>query len=319
MYNYRSKFAPYMVEMLDFKEQLGYVKITHGPSLRNFDRYCVELYPETNALSEKLVLSWLEKRSDENSGGLKKRANTIRQFGKYLCYTGKDAYVLPIGYIGGNSAFVPYNFTDEELGLFFHAADSFPESQYAPCRHYVVSVFFRLLYCCGLRPNEGRLLMVEDVDLQSGQILINGTKKNRDRIVMMSDDMLSLCIRYDDILKELAPDRTFFFPNPQGGAYAPNTMIHFFHKCWRSATSNSVLSRSPRIYDLRHRFSATVLMNWMDSGRDVQALLPHLSAYMGHAKLSATAYYIHLLPSNLIKSAAIDWSRFSDLIPEVMT
>ena len=38
---------------------------------------------------------------------------------------------------------------------------------------------------------------------------------------------------------------------------------------------------------------------------------------MGHTHFSDTAYYIHLLPENLIRSSAIDWSHFSDLIPEV--
>ena len=44
---------------------------------------------------------------------------------------------------------------------------------------------------------------------------------------------------------------------------------------------------------------------------------PFLSTYMGHTHFSDTAYYIHLLPENLIRSAAIDWEHFSDLIPEV--
>lgn len=39
--------------------------------------------------------------------------------------------------------------------------------------------------------------------------------------------------------------------------------------------------------------------------------------YMGHTNFSDTAYYIHLLPENLIRSSAIDWAHFSDLIPEV--
>ena len=71
------------------------------------------------------------------------------------------------------------------------------------------------------------------------------------------------------------------------------------------------------VYDLRHRHATTVLMKWMDEGADLGAKLPYLSSYMGHAHFSDTAYYIHLLPENLIRSAAIDWGRFSDLIPEV--
>jgi len=60
-----------------------------------------------------------------------------------------------------------------------------------------------------------------------------------------------------------------------------------------------------------------MLVKWLNEGADLNAKLPYLSAYMGHTNFSDTAYYIHLLPENLVRSAAIDWSRFSDLIPEV--
>jgi hypothetical protein len=47
------------------------------------------------------------------------------------------------------------------------------------------------------------------------------------------------------------------------------------------------------------------------------AMLPYLRAYMGHGNLSETAYYIHILPENLIKSPSIDWSVFNAMLPEV--
>lgn len=118
MYEYKSPFAMHIEGMLSFKESLGYSKSTHEPSLRNFDRFCMENYPEKALLSEEIVLSWLKKRPQENSGGLKKRANTIRQFGKYLTYMGHQAYILPANFVGGRSGFIPYIFSDEELASF---------------------------------------------------------------------------------------------------------------------------------------------------------------------------------------------------------
>jgi integrase len=46
------------------------------------------------------------------------------------------------------------------------------------------------------------------------------------------------------------------------------------------------------------------------------AMLPYLREYMGHSSLDETAYYIHLLPENLLKSAGIDWNRFNNMFPE---
>lgn len=55
----------------------------------------------------------------------------------------------------------------------------------------------------------------------------------------------------------------------------------------------------------------------MKDGRDIDTCLPFLSAYMGHAHLSQTAYYIHLVPEIFPTLSGLDWERFSKLIPEV--
>ena len=46
-------------------------------------------------------------------------------------------------------------------------------------------------------------------------------------------------------------------------------------------------------------------------------LLSYLQTYMGHKDWEATAYYIHLLPEKLVKSAGIDWEAMNRLIPRV--
>lgn len=72
-----------------------------------------------------------------------------------------------------------------------------------------------------------------------------------------------------------------------------------------------------RVYDLRHRFASAALHRWLDEGKDLYSRLPYLRTYMGHKELAATAYYIHLLPENLVKSAGIDWDALGRMIPEV--
>jgi hypothetical protein len=37
---------------------------------------------------------------------------------------------------------------------------------------------------------------------------------------------------------------------------------------------------------------------------------------MGHEDLGETAYYIHILPENLVKSAGVDWDSLNSLLPE---
>ncbi|QGJ76684.1 hypothetical protein CN138_37270 [Sinorhizobium meliloti] len=47
-----------------------------------------------------------------------------------------------------------------------------------------------------------------------------------------------------------------------------------------------------RPHDLRHRFAVTRLSLWHQQRANVQALLPLLATYLGHASYSDTAYYL---------------------------
>ncbi|WP_234833934.1 hypothetical protein [Sinorhizobium meliloti] len=47
-----------------------------------------------------------------------------------------------------------------------------------------------------------------------------------------------------------------------------------------------------RPHDLRHRFAVTRLGLWHQQRANVQALLPLLATYLGHASYSDTAYYL---------------------------
>ncbi len=73
----------------------------------------------------------------------------------------------------------------------------------------------------------------------------------------------------------------------------------------------------PRLYDFRHTFATHRLYQWMREGKDLMAALPYLSAYMGHAHMSDTYYYIHLVPGQLEAMSGYDFSKYEALLPEV--
>jgi len=58
-----------------------------------------------------------------------------------------------------------------------------------------------------------------------------------------------------------------------------------------------------RPHDLRHRFAVTRLGLWHQQRANVQALLPLLATYLGHANYSDTAYYL-TGSSDLLAAAA---------------
>lgn len=318
MDEYRSLLAPYMQSFLQYRNALFHKNSAYEPVLHSLDRFCADNFPDAAYLSKEMVLTWMERTSMPRSGRLIRGA-IIRKFAAYMNGIGGAAYVLPEKMYGSNTSFVPYIFTDAEMQRLFMAIDSIRPSALQPHKHVVLPVMFRLVYTCGLRPAEARLLPANNVYLDSGEILITETKRSRDRMIVMSEDMRTLCADYNEQRKVLFPDSPFFFPGTDGKAFASATISREFCKCWAKANPGVPKENLPavRVYDLRHRFASAAVQRWLDEGADLNAKLPFLRAYMGHASFSQTAYYIHLLPANLTASNAVDWSAFDALIPEV--
>lgn len=315
---FNSSFATHINDFIRFKEALGYARSSYAKFLVQFDRFCLKTFPEETSLTKELVMHWARLRRHENPNGLKRRMVVLRGFGKYLNAVGTKAYVIPSDMIGALKPFFPYLFSDEELSAFFAAADSMLPHKLSPNRQYIVPMLFRLLYCCGLRPHEVRLIRCADINLDTGSIYIRDTKRHKDRVVAMSPDVRSLCQEYETKMRTVQKNRAYFFPHPAGTSYSAMWVQDQFYKCWEMAGVRHFRGvTTPRVSDFRHNYATRTLMNWIEEGRDLYTWLPYLSAYMGHTSFSSTAYYIHLLPERLMKTPAIDWSRFSGLIPEV--
>ena len=59
----------------------------------------------------------------------------------------------------------------------------------------------------------------------------------------------------------------------------------------------------PRLHDLRHTFAVVRLVTWYREGKNVQRLLPHLSVYLGHARLRDTQRYL-TMTTELLEEAS---------------
>lgn len=221
-------------------------------------------------------------------------------------------------FTAGGTVFIPYLFGDDELAALFHEIDCY---QYPrdPFRPHLLRTYFRMTYTCGLRPNEGRHLKRNEVDLNSGEVRIIETKWRKSRTIVMSEDMLFLARSYAGIRDAAFPGSAYFFPAPDGGPYSAQKMQGKF-KWFFARTKPGIpkdLLPAVRVYDLRHRFATAVLNRWLDEKKELSSRLPYLQTYMGHKDWEATAYYIHLLPEKLVKSAGIDWEAMNGLIPRV--
>lgn len=310
-YEYTSGFAADICGMLTFKEALGHKTSSFAADLLCFDRFCVDRHPEDNVLTQELAFAWcMDGRKKQMAPH---RMHKIREFGKYLLNIGKAAYVLPSALIPHKKAELPYLLTDSETELFFTAADNYPHRDNSPLVEYTVPVIFRLIYACGMRPQEARRLKRTDFDYSKNSIYIEESKWCKDRRLIVDTSLMGTCRKYDSIANEHFPERTAFFPNQYGKTYSHGWLTATFHKCWElSGIGNARGICVP--YDLRHNYATKTLMRWVSEGKDLDAYIPYLCAYMGHATFRSTYYYVHLLPEKL---AALDFMKTKGIIPEV--
>ena len=315
----KSNFASLIENMIAYKKEFGYSESTYWWYLRDFDRYCTAVFPNESELTQEIVMGWCRKRNSESINSLNRRLAAVREFGRYLQSAGISAYVMPPKMTATQTRYTPHIFTDQELSSFFYGADRIWKIPHDPLRQYIVPVIFRLIYCCGLRPSEGLRIKNEDIDLKSRRLIIREAKRHRDRVVMISEDMLRLCIAYDQIRNKICGPGKYFFPDKHGDTHDKQWLSYNFRKCWKIAGITSFEKPKPRVYDFRHTFATKRLHDWMDEKIDFYTMLPYLSSYMGHSDFSSTAYYIHLLPQRLKDSPAINWGVLENLIPEVMS
>ena len=292
---YRSKFRADIEAFIIQKRAAGYPYNTSARVLGYLDAMISKSFPDSDILSKEICNAWIDKCSSFHQNTLLRRVTPVRQFAKYLVGTGKEAYIIPGGIPNKQIHYDAHIFTETELKAFFSSIDKCRKSSFSPYRCYVIPVIFRLLYTCGLRASEARLLNVDDVDLGTGKIFIRGSKGWEARIIYVSLDMLDLLCRYDCIIQRYLPARKAFFPNQKGDYYSKSTLDIWFHEFWDTLPEAAVTKgNKTRVHDFRHSYCVYRLNQWVRDNADLNALYPYLSEFVGHSNFADTDYYLTL-------------------------
>lgn len=140
-----------------------------------------------------------------------------------------------------------------------------------------------VLYATGLRVSELTHLKLNDVNLQSGFVIVMG-KGSKERYVPIGRYAISAL---DDFIENdrstLSKNKTsFVFPGRSGNSVTRQTFWHYLKRL--ALKKNIKKKMSPHV--LRHSFATHLLENGADL-RSVQIML-------GHADISTTQIYTHV-------------------------
>lgn len=313
---YQSGFAPHIVGLIEQKQAMGYKYASEAAMLQRFDSFCSERYPAETVLNRMIVLDWATKRHCEHPGTLQGRVIPVKELAKYMAKLGCEAFILPKGILPKVPKYVPHIYSSDELKRLFERIDNCRYCSEVPYRHRIMPVFFRMLYCCGLRLSEARLLKVGDVDLSTGVVTVTNAKLGKHRQIPVSPELLDLLRDYSQSVHVLSAMNDWFFPGYGGKAMTMGNVEKNLRKfLWQAGISHGGRGKGPRVHDFRHTFAVHCLRGWVLDGKDLRAYIPVLQAYLGHASFGDTAYYLHLT-ADLFPNITEQVERaFGDIIP----
>jgi integrase len=303
------------------KRASGYKFNAQAKLLRRLCNFSINYEILPNTLPEDFVRAWIAKKPYETESSRHLRYSAVRGLAEYMNRLGYSAYI-PVKHdiAKYSTAFVPYIFTHDEIRRFFTAAYKMERAKYStsPRYHIVMPLLLRTLYCCGLRVSEVTKLLISDVDLEQGILLLRDSKLGKSRYVPMSEELTEKYKEYAlGIPKIQSNAGDYFFAAPDGGYYDGRAVYDSFRRTLRDAgISHGGKGKGPRVHDFRHTFSVHTLQKWIANGHDVTAMLPKLSAYLGHVNMRYTEPYVRMTAEVYPEISALMEEKYGGLIPK---
>lgn len=271
------------------RRSLGYAFQKQAMTLRALARYVDAQQldgPLTRELALGFVLSW-----QGTANGRAVRHGVVRRFCEYLAVYDARTEALDRGALPRSRAIpLPRILSDEELASLISACRRVSPGY--PHRATVLTALVGLLASTGLRSGEALRLDRADVDLGAGVLQIRRTKFRKDRLVPIHATTLAALRQYASCRDAAfpAPKDSAFFLSSRGNRLSFSGLGTAFRAACELAGLGS--GKALRPHDLRHRFAVVRLAAWHREQADVQALLPLLATYLGHARYTDTAYYV---------------------------
>jgi integrase len=298
-------------EYLTYRRALGYQLRTEGQMLQSFARYADES-GHCGTVTTELALRWARLPQKASRLHQARRLEVVRTLARYLVPREPGTEVPLRGLLGPAHVRRPaYLYSEDETTALLDAARSLAPVDGLRPRTYATLI--GLMACTGLRINEALTLGADDVDLDAGVLTIRQTKFHKSRLVPLHATALGPLRDYvaARASRHRQPRDTTFFVSDAGLRLPYSTVRCTFLQLLRKAMPQAAPTgrARPRFHDLRHSFVCRRLTTWYRDGTDVDLVIDQLSAYLGHAKVTDTYWYLTGVPELL----ALAGSRFEPI------
>jgi integrase/recombinase XerD len=289
-----------LADYLSMRRALGYKLDRTGQLLADFVDYAEGLGAQH--ITPEVALTWATKPVGADRSWHAARLSAIRGFARYLSTVDPATQIPPADVLPGRSRrAVPY-LSDAEIAAMMAAANDIR----APLRAATYATLIGLLAATGIRIGEAIALDRDDVDRDTGLLMVRDSKFGKSRELPLHPSTVDALGAYARLRDRLcpAPATAAWFVSTTGTRLIYKNAHLTFHRLTERAglTARSQRCR-PRPHDLRHTFAVTTLLNWYRDGADVHPRLPLLSTYLGHADPGQTYWYLSAAPELLALAA----------------
>jgi integrase len=299
-------------EYLVYRRALGYQIRIEGQLLQSFARYADES-GHRGPLTIELALRWA--RLPEKAARLyhARRLEIVRTLAKYLAPREPGTEVPARGLLGpAHARKPPFIYSEADIIALIAAAQTLAPDDGLRPRTYTALI--GLMACTGLRIREALTLKTSDVDLDAGVLTVRQTKFRKSRLVPLHVSAVGPLRGYATAREAYCrgPQDAPFFVSDAGRSLPYSTVRHTFHQLLRRAMPGVTPPDRirPRLHDIRHTFVCRCLLAWYRDGTKIHQAIDQLSAYLGHAKVTDTYWYLTGVPE-LLALAGQRFERFA--------
>lgn len=288
---------------LAMRRRLGFKLTTFGQKLMSFVSYLERT--DVRVLTGAAAVAWaMDTPRSTDQVHWSRRLMVVRIFARHLQLLEPATEVPPNDVLPHHYRRIPpHLFTPAELAALLDAAD-----RLRPVfRARTFRTLIGLLAVTGLRTSEACHLDRTDVDLTDGVLTVRDTKFGKSRQVPLHVSTVEALREYAGHRDRQHPaSRTpAFLVSTRGTRLDSHNLPHTFARLVHtSGIRTPAGARRPRLHDLRHTFATATLLHWYRAGADVQARLPLLTTYLGHADPKSTYWYLSGAPELLAVAAA---------------
>ena len=148
------------------------------------------------------------------------------------------------------------------------------------------STIIEVLYGSGMRVSELKNLLLENIDLKSGEIKVTG-KGNKERIVLIGKKAINSIKKYIDFERKTPSNTNCLFLNKFGNPISTRSIQRIVKKYSQMAG----LHEDFHTHTLRHSFATHML----DGGADIKVV----QELLGHSSPTTTQIYTHVSKEKL--------------------